>query len=254
MQTVVIADDNTAFADEIKKFFSENTEFKVLGVAGDGVEAIKMVERMKPDFLLLDIVMPELDGFGVLSALGAFDERPVTIMISQLATDAFVTKSLRLGASYFMAKPVNYEQLYAYMREMNEPRQIQEPAQIVKKVSVRANKSLDERIANIFISVGIPAHIKGYQFLREAIKMVVDTPDIINNITKKLYPSIADKFETSSSKVERAIRHAIEVAWNRGKIENINSIFGIKVYTANDKPTNGEFIALVADKMILEGA
>ena len=122
------------------------------------------------------------------------------------------------------------------------------------KKRTKCNRSLDERIANIFISVGIPAHIKGYQFLREAIKMAVDTPDIINNITKKLYPSIADKFDTSSSKVERAIRHAIEVAWNRGKIENINSIFGIKVYTANDKPTNGEFIALVADKMILEGA
>lgn len=141
------------------------------------------------------------------------------------------------------------------MREMLAPAAtVAAPREEMHKVSSRVNRSLDERIANIFISVGIPAHIKGYQFLREAIKMAVDTPDIINNITKKLYPSIADKFDTSSSKVERAIRHAIEVAWNRGKIENINSIFGIKVYTANDKPTNGEFIALVADKMILEGA
>ena len=113
---------------------------------------------------------------------------------------------------------------------------------------------MDEKIANIFLSVGIPAHIKGFQFLREAIKMAIDDPDIINSITKRLYPSIAKIYDTSASKVERAIRHAIEVAWNRGKIENINSIFGIKVYSSNDKPTNGEFIALVADKMLIEGA
>ena len=116
------------------------------------------------------------------------------------------------------------------------------------------SKQLDEKITNIFITVGIPAHIKGYQFLREAIKMAISNPEIINSITKKLYPSIAEKFDTSSSKVERAIRHAIEVAWNRGKIENINSLFGVKVYSDNEKPTNGEFIALVADKMLLESA
>ena len=115
-------------------------------------------------------------------------------------------------------------------------------------------KQLDEKITNIFITVGIPAHIKGYQFLREAIKMAINSPEIINSITKKLYPSIADKFDTSASKVERAIRHAIEVAWNRGKIENINNLFGIRVYGNNEKPTNGEFIALVADKMLIEGA
>ena len=115
------------------------------------------------------------------------------------------------------------------------------------------NKPLEEKITNIFITVGIPAHIKGYQYLREAIKMAIENPDIINSITKKLYPAIAEKFETSASKVERAIRHAIEVAWNRGKIENINSVFQIKVYDSNEKPTNGEFIALVADKMIIEG-
>ena len=114
------------------------------------------------------------------------------------------------------------------------------------------NREIEEKISNIFITVGIPAHIKGYQFLREAIKLSMENPDIINSITKKLYPSIAEKFDTSASKVERAIRHAIEVAWNRGKIENINSIFGLTVYSNNEKPTNGEFIALVADKMLLD--
>lgn len=257
MNTVIIADDNSVFSGELCAYFNSHADFKVLGTAADGLEAIKLVERFKPDFLLLDIVMPELDGFGVLSAIAAMKEKPTTVMISQLATDGFVTKSLRLGASYFMAKPVNYDKLYEYLKECvspqcdyNKPISSEPRRQTMKS----GQRQLDERIANIFISVGIPAHIKGYQFLREAIKMAVDSPEIINSITKKLYPSIAEKFDTSSSKVERAIRHAIEVAWNRGKIENINSIFGIKVYGANDKPTNGEFIALVADKMILEGA
>ncbi|MEG1613509.1 MAG: sporulation transcription factor Spo0A [Clostridia bacterium] len=254
-RTVVIADDNVLFTDELKKYFETASGYKIVGVGADGLEAVSLVEKYKPTFLLLDIVMPELDGFGVLNAISAMSgARPITIMVSQLAADGFVTKSLRLGASYFMAKPLNCDKLREYMDECIEPMPVRMSAQPLKRHEVRVAKSLDEKIANIFISVGIPAHIKGYQFLREAIKMAVDTPEIINSITKKLYPSIADKFETSSSKVERAIRHAIEVAWNRGKIENINNLFGIKVYAANEKPTNGEFIALVADKMLLEGA
>ena len=119
---------------------------------------------------------------------------------------------------------------------------------------MRYSKKLDEKITNIFISLGIPAHIKGFHFLRDAVKLCIETPEIINIITKKLYPEIATKNNTTPSKVERAIRHAIEVAWNRGKIENINTLFGVKVYSNNEKPTNGEFIALVADKMLIEGA
>ena len=123
----------------------------------------------------------------------------------------------------------------------------------VSSNAVKVNKQLDEKISNIFISIGIPAHIKGYQFLREAVKLAVEKPEIIGSITKQLYPTIAERFETSSSKVERGMRHAIEVAWNRGKIENINSLFGLKIYNSNEKPTNGELIALIADKMIMEG-
>ena len=158
-----------------------------------------------------------------------------------------------------MLKPVNYELLESRLLDIVRD-EFLNSNQNTEKVNVSPvqfkpkSKQLDERITNIFITVGIPAHIKGYQFLREAIKMAIDSPDIINSITKKLYPSIADKFDTSASKVERAIRHAIEVAWNRGKIENINNLFGIRVYGNNEKPTNGEFIALVADKMLIEGA
>ena len=148
-----------------------------------------------------------------------------------------------------MAKPFNMDNLIKRLKDVSA-------SFIAKNSSFGGQKSyskeLDEKITNIFITVGIPAHIKGYQFLREAIKMAIAEPEIINSITKQLYPNIAQKFDTSSSKVERAIRHAIEVAWNRGKIENINALFGVKVYSDNEKPTNGEFIALVADKMLLE--
>ena len=138
------------------------------------------------------------------------------------------------------------------MEELDKKVKNTRPRPLVKSYNAIKRSGLEQRITEIFMTVGIPAHIKGYQFLREAIKMAIDAPEIINSITKRLYPDVADHFQTSPSKVERAIRHAIEVAWNKGKIENINSLFGVKVYSSNEKPTNGEFIALVADKMMLE--
>lgn len=245
-KTILIADDNITLCNGIRDFINEKDGFEVVAVAHNGIDAIRLIELNAPDFVLLDIVMPELDGFGVLSALQ--NKRCVVIMMSQLATDGFVQKSMQYGASYFLAKPFDYNTLLKVLSDFSMPRPI--PLQ----TSTKKNKSLDEKIANLFISVGIPAHIKGYQFLREAIKMTIETPEIINSITKKLYPGIAERYQTSASKVERAIRHAIEVAWNRGKIENINNIFGIKIYAPNEKPTNGEFIALVADKLLLECA
>ena len=169
------------------------------------------------------------------------------MVLSSLSLEGFITKALNLGVSYYMIKPFNIEVLKERLKDILNDKELK------SNVFTKKSKNLEEKITNIFITVGIPAHIKGYQFLREAIKMAIDSPDIINSITKKLYPQIAEKFETSASKVERAIRHAIEVAWNRGKIENINTLFGVKVYSNNEKPTNGEFIALVADKMLLEG-
>lgn len=246
-KTILIADDNAALCNGIRDFINEKDGFEVVGIAHNGNEALRLIDTHSPDYVLLDIVMPELDGFGVLSALQG-KGCPV-IMMSQLATDGFVQKAMQYGASYFLAKPFDYNTLFKVLCDLSAPRQAIKPAP-----TARRNKTLDERIANLFISVGIPAHIKGYQFLREAIKMTIETPEIINSITKKLYPGIAERYQTSASKVERAIRHAIEVAWNRGKIENINNVFGIKIYAPNEKPTNGEFIALVADKLLLECA
>lgn len=249
-KTILIADDNIALCNGIRDFIHEKDGFEVVAVAHNGMDAIRLIEACAPDFVLLDIVMPELDGFGVLGTLQ--HKNCVVIMMSQLATDGFVQKSMQYGASYFLAKPFDYNTLFKVLADFSTPKQF--PAQTTAVTTTKKNKSLDEKIANLFISVGIPAHIKGYQFLREAIKMTIETPEIINSITKKLYPGIAERYQTTASKVERAIRHAIEVAWNRGKIENINNIFGIKIYAPNEKPTNGEFIALVADKLLLECA
>ncbi len=244
--SLIIADDNASYANSLKDFFDAKDNFNVVGVAPNGAAALQLISLFKPDFLLLDIVMPELDGFGVLSALEG--KKPIVVMMSQLASDGFVQKAIQYGAAYFLAKPFDFETAYKLLLELAEPQPVQKPS------PAKRSRSLDEKISNLFISVGIPAHIKGYQFLREAIKMTIETPDIINSITKRLYPSIAERYGTSASKVERAIRHAIEVAWNRGKIENINNIFGIKIYSPNEKPTNGEFIALIADKLLLESA
>ncbi len=246
---ILIADDNLALCNSLKDFFASQEAYDVVGLAASGVEALTLLESEDPDFLLLDIVMPELDGFGVLSSIEG--KRPVVIMMSQLATDGFVQKAMQYGASYFLAKPLDYNRLLNLLNELNQP---QQPVAHKAPPTSKRIRTIDEKIANLFISVGIPAHIKGYQFLREAIKMTIETPDIINSITKRLYPGIAERYQTSPSKVERAIRHAIEVAWNRGKIENINNIFGIKIYSPNEKPTNGEFIALIADKLMLESA
>ena len=267
MEKIKIAfiDDSPQMVKMYEDFFGQDSAFELIGSAADGAKGMQLIEAAKPDVVLLDIVMPELDGFGVLDRLKAVSRRPKVIVVSALSQEMFVNRALRNGADYYMIKPFDFPALKTRIIEIAgagaEPARRPDMSDVVSDYRAAEpiarfskNKSLEEKISNIYITVGIPAHINGYQFLREAIKMAIDNPEIINCITKKLYPGIADKFETSPSKVERAIRHAIEVAWNRGKIENINSLFGVRVYTNNEKPTNGEFIALVADKMLIEGA
>lgn len=244
--------DNSELKEDIIKALVNSEDIEVIGSSQDGVIAEQEVKTLLPDVLLFDIVLPNQDGFVLLEKLKSQmgEKCPKLIAVSTLSHDGFVSKALSMGVGYYISKPCSVDSVIDRIKDVYNLK-----IATGKDFEAR-NKSrvIDEKISNIFITVGIPAHIKGYQFLREAIKMAIDTPDIINSITKKLYPAIAEKFDTSASKVERAIRHAIEVAWNRGKIENINSIFGLKVYTSNEKPTNGEFIALVADKMLLEGA
>lgn len=239
---IFISDSSSESAKEIENILSEN--FEVVGHTTDGNQALSFLKENKVDVLITDVVLGGIDGFELLEQIKTLDHAPKILVVSNLSHENFISKAMDLGASYFMIKPVGKTSIVKRIEELTS----QKPT-----VKNTKNKPLEEKITNIFITVGIPAHIKGYQYLREAIKMAIENPEIINSITKKLYPAIAEKFETSASKVERAIRHAIEVAWNRGKIENINSVFQIKVYDSNEKPTNGEFIALVADKMIIEG-
>ena len=242
---ILIANENLEETQRIlEKLTADNTSFEV-EIANDGNVAIEKINNSEFDLLILDLVLPQVDGFEVIEVAKEINKNLKVIVISALASDIFMKKAMSLGVNYFMLKPISYDVLSKRVHDIFESEE-----EVLTKHGF--DRDIEEKITNIFITVGIPAHIKGYQFLREAIKLSMENPDIINSITKKLYPSIAEKFDTSASKVERAIRHAIEVAWNRGKIENINSVFGLTVYSNNEKPTNGEFIALVADKMLLD--
>ncbi|MBR6736949.1 MAG: sporulation transcription factor Spo0A [Clostridia bacterium] len=247
-QKVVVLQENQSAVDFVVNAISEMSGFTVVGSSCDGEEGLNLIEKFEPDFLITGIVLKSIDGFTVLERLQK--SKAKAVVVSSFTSEPIISRALSSGAVYYIAKPFKSEVLKSRLLELclgeKEP---------TEKVSFEMRKnSLDEKISKIFISVGIPPHIKGYYYLREGVKMAVEHPEIINNITKKLYPKIGEKFETSASKVERAIRHAIEVAWNRGRIETINNLLGIRAYVGGEKPTNGEFIALIADKMLLEGA
>lgn len=257
---IVVVDSNEMYCQGLKDYFLESREnLRVVASFGNIIDAIEYISDNYVDIIITDIVLPNADGYDLISEIKALGlaKMPKIVVVSALQGEGFIQKAFSMGVNYYMLKPINYELLESRLVDIVRDEFLENNSNLnsnVVNVQKPKTKQLDERITNIFITVGIPAHIKGYQFLREAIKMAIDSPDIINSITKRLYPSIASKFDTSASKVERAIRHAIEVAWNRGKIENINNLFGIRVYGNNEKPTNGEFIALVADKMLIEGA
>ena len=248
---VVILQDNPVAIEEIVTAISEMNGFTVVGSSVDGEQGLEIIRQVKPDVVITELILQSLDGFAVLSKIKEENLKVKTIILSSFTRDAVVRKALNEGANYYMVKPYKKEVLKTRLFETVTDEE--KPESTVTEFHFKRN-TLDERISKIFISVGIPPHIKGYYYLREGVKMAVESPDVINNITKKLYPKIGEKFETSASKVERAIRHAIEVAWNRGRIDVINSMLGIRAYIGNEKPTNGEFIALIADKMLLEGA
>ena len=244
--TIFILQESKEIADKLKEYFESTNEFDVVGVATDGIIAIPIIAERKPQFLLTGLILSGYDGMMVISKVREMDKSIKILVYSAISRDEVVQKTMALGADYFIAKPCELTVLKDRLLEMTQ--------KVSESILIESSKKekLDEKISKIFINVGIPPHIKGYSFLREGVKMAVAEPDIINNITKKLYPKISEKFETTPSKVERAIRHAIEVAWNRGRIDSINNILGVRAYIGAEKPTNGEFIALVADKMLLE--
>lgn len=250
-RTIVILQDNAQKCEEIKRAFDESQEFQVVGTATDGEDGVSLVLKTDADYLLTDLILSGLDGLGVLDRLRESGVSTDIVVYSAINREEVVETCMAKGAVFYITKPCSPQILVSRMKDLF----LTEKGELaVKKSKFPRQVSLDEKISKIFISVGIPPHIKGYSYLREGIKLAVNTPDVINNITKKLYPMIGEKYSTSPSKVERAIRHAIEVAWSRGRINNINELFGVQTYLTGEKPTNGEFIALIADKMLLEGA
>ena len=250
-KTVFILQDTKEAIDELVMNFNEDGEYEVIGTSTDGISALSPLAERKPDFLITVLVLLGYDGLRVMEKIKELGIKTKIIVLSALTREEIVAKAIGLGASYFMAKPYKFSILKERMKAIQEEKKVEK-----KDLTIGGTRdvSLEEKISKIFINVGIPPHIKGYSFLREGVRLAVEDPEIINNITKRLYPSIGEKYNTSASKVERAIRHAIEVAWNRGRIESINNILGVRAYIGSEKPTNGEFIALVADKMLLEKA
>ena len=266
--TILIADDNADFVTTLVGHLRKENDMEVIGIARDGKEACEKVISMKPDVLLLDVIMPYLDGLGVLEKLNTqnTEKKPTCIMLSAVGQTKITQKAISLGAEYYVVKPFDIEVLINRIRDIKNykptPTSTSENCYTVREtkskyieineIDKKNQENLEALVTNVIHEIGVPAHIKGYQYLREAIMMVVQDIDIINQITKQLYPEIAEKYRTTPSRVERAIRHAIEVAWARGKNDAVESIFGYTISASKGKPTNSEFIAMIADKLRLE--
>ena len=249
MLKIVILESNEELLEDMRATFERDAAFAVCGVSGSGSVGINLINQYKPDVVVLDTVLSGEDGFGVMKYVKENLPTCGLFVVSGFSDDKLVGKAIFCGAKYYFVKPVSAEVVCERVKELTSGNS-SESGEIVER---KRSGSVEERVSSIFISIGIPPHIKGYRYLREGIRMAVEDPHVINNVTKVLYPKIGEKYATSASKVERAIRHAIEVAWNRGRIDAINSIFGARVYLGAEKPTNSEFIALVADKLILDG-
>ena len=304
---VLLADDSREITEMLKDVFHGEDDIEVVGIARDGVEALEMIALKKPDVVVLDVIMPNLDGIGVLEQLQALElEHDLSVIVlSSMNQDRVVQQTMQLGAAYYIIKPFDTQVLISRIRQLQnaaidsytakqrEPvyyaatpmhmhmpispnmqtpmqTQLQTPMhtspQAQQHVAAQQSapprkqlqyiysdqKSLEVEVTNLMHDIGIPAHIKGYQYLRDAIIRVVENLEVINSITKELYPKIAQMYNTTPSRVERAIRHAIEVAWGRGQVDVLNSLFGYTVNIGKGKPTNSEFIAMIADKLRLE--
>ncbi len=253
--SVLIADDNTELTRELSEYFSSQPDITVCGIANDGEEAVGLIAETSPDAVILDMVMPKLDGLGVLRRLQTLSlaKKPSVVVYSISALARTVETAISLGADYYLLKPQSPERICEIIREFAQAPKPGITAVPAPAKSARKEECDLETLVTEFIhELGVPAHIKGYQYIRSAIIMVVENMDLLNFITKQLYPEIAKAYNTTASRVERAIRHSIEVAWSRGKPETMNEIFGYTIHTGKGKPTNSEFIAMVADRIRLQ--
>jgi len=245
--TVFIADSAEEFCTGLTAVLQRADGFQVVGTAFDGEQTLRMVSERRPDVLVLDLMLPKKDGISILKALNTMDRRPVVIATSAFVSTYVSAAAANLGVRYLMQKPCDISALLEQLEETRSGETLRFPTQR------RMDKtSIESMVTGIIHEIGVPAHIKGYQYLREAIIIAVNDMDVINAITKVLYPQVAKTFGTTPSRVERAIRHAIEVAWDRGDLDTLQRFFGYTVSNTKGKPTNSEFIALIADKLQLQ--
>ncbi len=251
---LLIVDHHAELRRVMVEYLQRQEGIAVVREAENGVEALGILANEPIDVMVTDLIMPMMDGYTLLEEMRKLplDPLPKTIAVTALGRDDFVMRAIERGVMYYMVKPFDMKHLLRHVHEVMGMNVKEAEQPLRGSLTGRHTQSLDERLSSLFLTIGIPAHIKGYSFLREAVKMVMEQPDVINRITKELYPGIGKRFDTTASKVERAIRHAIEVAWSRGRIETLNRAFGCKVCTKEDKPTNGEFIAMIADKLSME--
>ena len=243
---VVLADGNEGFSIALKESIEQFGGYSVEAITGDGVEAVSLVEKHRADILILDPMLRNLDGIGVMTQLRQKGLNPGVIVLSNFNSDYVMGSMSELGASYFMLKPCQIEQIIQNLQMLRGSVGSNHTA------ALRRKNAIETMVTDVIHEIGVPAHIKGYQYLRHAIILAVEDMDVINAITKVLYPQVAKAFGTTASRVERAIRHAIEVAWDRGDLETLQKYFGYTVSNSKGKPTNSEFIALIADKLQLQ--
>ena len=247
---VLIADDNKDFCNSLKDSLTIDDYIEIVAIAHNGKEAYELVLETRPDVLLTDIIMPFTDGLSLMSKIknnSVLSKKPKFIVFSSMGYENIITKAMSLGASYFYAKPFDINDMHDKIIDICNETKLKDTG-----ILRQAIPDLETNITMYIQQLGVPAHIKGYQYIRDAITMVIDDMETINSITKLLYPTVAKHYNTTASRVERAIRHAIEVAWDRGNPDVLNELFGYTILGSKGKPTNSEFIALIADKIRLD--
>ena len=238
---VVLADANEEFRAALKETIENTGEFCVVGSAGDGEEAWRLISENEVQIVVFDVLLPGLDGLSLLGRMAEMAHAPKRVVLTAVGRESVVEQALDKGADFYMLKPCSDEALLEQMRLLCRGESEADSAAL----------ALERTVTGIIQEIGVPAHIKGYQYVREAIVLAVQDIEVINAVTKVLYPAVAKRFGTTPSRVERAVRHAIETAWDRGDLETLQSYFGYTVNSAKGKPTNSEFIAMIADRIRL---
>ncbi len=252
---IVLVDDNREFCQLLEEYLNEQESFSVVGVAYNGVDGLKLVKEKEPDVLILDLIMPHLDGIGVMEEMARINmvNDVKTIILTAFGQEEVTKRVVELGANYYIMKPFDLDKLVDRIYQMmNPPKGSSSGYAISKSPSAKKPVDLNVRITEVMHHLGVPAHIKGYIYLREAIELVIKDIEYLGAVTKELYPCVAEKYNTTPSRVERAIRHAIEVSWDRGNVAALSKYFGNTVSVTSGKPTNSQFIAKIADKLRLE--